>query len=110
MRFYGKIGFVETVDKGYGVWAEELTERYYYGDVTRDGRNLEPSSILNDNFTINNQFSIVADDYCYEHFQYIRYVEFLGIKWSVSTVDTLNPPRLIINVKGVYNAPVEEGD
>jgi len=107
MRFYGAIGFVETVDSGNGIWTEQITERNYYGDVTRDTRSLESSSELNDNFTISNQFSIVADDYCYKHFQYIRYVEYLGVKWKVTSVDPLNPPRLIISVKGVYNAPEE---
>lgn len=108
MRFYGAIGFVETVNAGNGNWKEQTTERNYYGDVTRDVKALESSSALNDDFTISNQFSIVADDYCYKHFQYIRYVEYLGVKWKVTSVDTLNPPRLIISVKGVYNVPEED--
>lgn len=103
MRFFGKVGYIATVDKGNGVWVEEITERSYYGDVLRDTRSLESTSTLNDNFTISNQFSIVADDYAYKNLQYIRYVEYLGVKWSVSSVDTLNRPRLVLTVKGVYN-------
>lgn len=108
MRFFGTIGYVETVDNGNGVFTEQITKRNYYGDVLRDTRNLESASTLNDNFKISNQFSIIADDYAYKHFQYIRYVEYLGVKWAVSSVDTLDRPRLSISVNGVYNSPEEE--
>lgn len=107
MKFYGKVGYVETVDKGDGVWSEEITERYYYGDVLRNNYELQSTQNLNDNFTIGNQFSILADDYSYAHLQYMRYIEFLGVKWSISSVDALNRPRLIITVKGVYNETEE---
>lgn len=35
MKFRGKIGYVETVDKGYGVNEYEVTEVVYRGDVLR---------------------------------------------------------------------------
>lgn len=103
MRFCGKVGYVETVETEPGVFEEQTSERIYYGDVTRDNRNLEGSSYLNDNFTINNTFSIVADDYAYSHFRYIRYIEYLGTKWRVTNADTLYRPRIILTVRGVYN-------
>ena len=112
MRFFGKVGFVRTdeVDpiNHPGVESEITTERYYRGDVTRDVRNLEGSSQLNENFSISNQFSVVGDDYAYKNFIYIRYVEYLGVKWSVTNVDVSSRPRLLISVKGVYNAPEVE--
>lgn len=103
MRFFGKVGYIETVDTAPGVFSEQLTERSYYGDVLRDMISLEGTSALNDNFTISNQFSIVADDYAYEHFQYIRYVTYLGVKWKVTSADVLSRPRIVLSVKGVYN-------
>ena len=112
MRFFGKVGYVETKETDPinhpGVFNEVITERSYRGDVTRDTRNLEGASVLNDNFTISNQFSIVADDYAYIHLRYIRYVEYLGVKWEVTSVDPLYRPRLILTVRGIYNSP-EEG-
>lgn len=108
MKYYGKVGYIKTVDKGDGVWDSVVEERYYYGDILRNNYNLESSSNLNDNFSISNQFSIVADDYAYKNLQYIKYIEFLGVKWCVSSVDALNRPRLIISVRGVYNE-TEEG-
>lgn len=105
MRFAGKIGYVKTVQdsEDYSLYTIETTEKLVYGDVLRDVRNNEKSSYLNDNFTITNQFSIVADDYAYHNLQYIKYVEYLGVKWRVTSVDALPRPRLVLSVNGVYN-------
>ena len=35
MKFYGKIGYVDTTEKKPGVHEAVVTERDYYGDVTR---------------------------------------------------------------------------
>lgn len=107
-KFYGKVGYVQTVESTPYVLTEQITERNYYGDVLRDTRGLESSSNLNDNYSISGQFSVLADAYAYEHFQYIRYVDYMGVKWAVTNVDPLNRPRIIITTRGVYNAPDEE--
>lgn len=105
MRFAGKIGYVMTVQdpNDDDIWKTETVEKLVYGDVLRDTRNNEKSSYINDNFTISNQFSIVADDYAYHNLQYIKYVEYLGVKWRVTSVDALPRPRLVLSVNGVYN-------
>lgn len=105
MRFAGKIGYVRTYQDEIddSLWKTEKTEKLVYGDVLRDTRNNDKSSYLNDNFTITNQFSIVADNYAYHNLQYIKYVEYLGVKWRVTSVDALQRPRLVLSVNGVYN-------
>ena len=108
MKFYGKVGYVETVETEPYVWTEQITERNYYGDVVSDNRNLESTSNLNDDYSISSQISIVADAYAYSHFQYIRYVDFMGVKWRVTRVDPTNRPRILITLRGVYTAPEEE--
>lgn len=102
MRFYGKVGYVSTDETAPGVYEEVITERRYYGDITRDNIATETGSQLNANFTISNQFSIVADNYAFNNLEFIRYVEYMGVKWSVSSVDIARP-RLILHVKGRYN-------
>lgn len=105
MRFAGKIGYVRTIQDQIDddIWKTETVEKLVYGDVLRDTRNNDKSSYINDNFTISNQFSIVADDYAYHNLQYIKYVEYLGVKWRVTSVDALPRPRLVLSVNGVYN-------
>ena len=38
MKFYGPIGYAETVETKPGVWEEQIAERMYYGDLTRNTR------------------------------------------------------------------------
>ena len=32
-KFYGVIGYAETLETSPGVWTEQITERNYYGDL-----------------------------------------------------------------------------
>ncbi len=105
MRFYGKVGFMQTFEVSPGVYEEQITERSYYGDVIRNSRRYSGSSEkVNDDLDINNEISIVADAYAYQNFHALRYVEWMGAKWKVSSV-TVERPRLILSVGGVYNEP-----
>lgn len=101
-KFYGSIGYAETVETSPGVWVEQITERKYYGDVNRDSRRLQSANQLNDNINVSSEISIVADPYAYNHFHSMRYAEFMGAKWKVSTVEP-KPPRLILTLGGLYN-------
>lgn len=104
-KFYGTVGYVDTVDKGNGVFEEEVIgERPYRGDVTRTVRRFENGESLNDNLNVSNEISIVADAYAYENFCHIRYVVWMGARWKVSSVD-VQRPRLILSMGGVYNGP-----
>ena len=51
-KFYGSIGYAETVETSSGVWVEQITERKYYGDVNRDSRRLQSANQLNDNINV----------------------------------------------------------
>ena len=102
-KFYGKIGYIETVETSPGVWEEQITERNYYGDMTRNTRRLQTADQLNDNINISNEFSIVADPYAMDHFHSMRYIEFSGTRWKVSNIDASMYPRLILTTGGLYN-------
>jgi len=101
-RFSGKVGYVETVKTGPGKWTEQVTERNYFGDVTRAVRRLENGQDINDNVTVSNEISIVADPYAQTHFFAIRYVEWQGVQWKVTNVEVLYP-RLILTLGGMYH-------
>ena len=101
-KFYGNIGFAETVETEPGVWVEEMTVRPYYGDLVRNTRRLENSGGVNNNVNISNDISIIADPYANHNFHSIRYIEFMGAKWKVSNIE-VRYPRLILTIGGVYN-------
>lgn len=103
-KFYGTVGYVNMVETAPGVWTEEIVEKQYSGDVFRNTRRLQGADKLNDDITINNQISIVADPYAYNNFHSIRYVVYMGTKWKVTSVE-VEYPRLILEVGGVFNGP-----
>ena len=102
-KWCGVIGYAETLEIEPGVWSEEFTERKYYGDLLRNSRRLQGSQQVNDDITISNQISILADPYAVQHFHAIRYAELFGTKWKVSSVE-VQYPRLILELGGIYNA------
>lgn len=102
-RFFGKIGFSDTAETKPGVWTSTIIERHYYGDVIRNIRRLQGNQeSINSDVTISNEISIVADAYANENFHNIRWVEFMGAKWIVTSVEVQHP-RLKLSVGGVYN-------
>ena len=101
-KWFGKIGFAETKETAPGVWEEQITEREYFGDLTRNTRRLQSSENLNDNITVANEISIVADPFANQNFHAMRYVEFMGTKWKVSTVE-VQYPRLLLSLGDIHN-------
>lgn len=104
MRFFGRVGYGESVETAPGVWVDQITERSYYGDVVRNARNLRDGEHLNFDLSVQNSISIVADAYANEHFFAIRYVEWSGALWTVSEVE-VQSPRLLLRLGEVYNGP-----
>lgn len=105
-KFYGKVGYGETIETppNSGVWKDVITERPYYGDVLNNIRRFQENQKINDDLTLSNGISIIADPYALNHFFAIRYVEWAGALWTVNTVE-VERPRLILRLGGVYNGP-----
>lgn len=104
-KFYGKIGYTQgTVQSAPGVSVDNIIEISYYGDVIRNSRQMLDGQKVNDDLSVNNSISIVADAYAIENFFAMRYVQWMGILWIVSTVE-VQSPRLLLTLGGVYNGP-----
>lgn len=102
-KFYGTVGYVIREKTKPGVWEDKATEREYFGDYVRfPSSRTESTESVNDNIVIENNISIVADPYAYEHFHHIKYVKSMGIAWKVTKVDP-QYPRIILTTGGVYN-------
>lgn len=103
-KFYGPIGYAETVETAPGVYVEKITERMYFGDLTRNTRRLQSSETLNDDINVANEISIVADPFANQNFHRMRYVGFMGANWKISNVE-VHYPRLILTI-GVLQTKV----
>ena len=101
-KYYGVIGYAETVETAPGVYEEQITERNYYGELVRNTRRLQTSDRVNDNINIANEISIIADPFATQNFHAMRYIEFMGAKWKITNVE-VRYPRLILTIGGVYN-------
>lgn len=103
-KWFGKIGYnVGTYEASPGVRKEKIEERPYYGEVIRNTRRLQTLDKVNDNITVSNQISILADPYASKNFHMIRYIIFMNNKWKVTNVE-VQYPRLILDLGEVYNA------
>jgi hypothetical protein len=102
-KFSGAVGYAIDQETSPGVWTEVITEKNYFGDVNRDARRLGPDSEqLNDDISLSNSFSLVADGYAIENIAAMRYVAWNGQKWIVTDVE-VRRPRLILQVGGLWN-------
>ena len=106
MRYYGDIGYFETVETKPGLFEEKLVFRKYKGDVVRNIKRNQDNSKVNSDIRVNNSISIVADPYAQEHFFNIKCAKWQNALWTVSSVD-VQYPRLILELGGLYHENVE---
>lgn len=105
-RFCGKIGFFTTVETEPGIWEEQIVEKAYYGDITRNISRYQQTENVNGNISINNTISILADPYATNNFQYMRYVIFNDVKWHITSAE-VEYPRIILSIGGLYSEDEE---
>ena len=106
-KFYGIVGYIVDEETAVDVITEKPVERYYKGDLVKNNRRLEAGVGLNDDVTLGNQISIVADPYALSHIFALRYVKWMGSYWKVTNVD-VQTPRLILSLGGLYNGETAE--
>lgn len=103
-KFCGVVGYATMIETSPGVWIDGVSEYTYYGDVVRNISKVRSGDGLNDNIIIENQISIVADEFAYSNFQSIRYAKWMDSLWKISSVN-VQRPRLILTIGDVYNGP-----
>lgn len=101
-KFYGEIGYAESSETSPGVWENTITERLYSCDVIRSTKRWQNGDKVNDDLTINNEISIVADPFAYNNFHTMKYVKWMGASWEISSIEILRP-RIRLTLGGVYN-------
>lgn len=101
-KFFGEIGFTETKETAPGVYTNSVTPIPYYGDIERQGRRWEQGESINDDLVVNNYVSILADDFAVENMGNMVWVEFLGSKWKIRSVE-MEYPRIKLTLGGVWN-------
>lgn len=101
-RFYGKIGFISTIESEPGIWTDEIIERRYRGEIKKDFYKWSSSEHLNDNVNISNAVSVIADTYMYDNIYAMKYIHLGGALWKITDIE-IQRPRLILSIGGLYN-------
>ena len=101
-KFHGWVGFVESIETSPDVWTDHIIERLYSGDMIQNYPHWKLAQQVNDDLSVNNRISIIADAYALSNFGIIRYVTLHNIKWKVTGV-SIQYPRLILDIGDIYN-------
>ena len=101
-KFYGPVGYIKQKEISPGVWDDVVEERLYRGDILQESRRWQGSEYKNDNLTISNKLSIIADTFTINNSSNIRYVKWNGVRWKVDNIE-IQRPRLILTLGEVYN-------
>lgn len=106
MKYYGNIGFAVSEEKMVdgqhtGVWEQIITVRKYYGELSKPVNKWQNGSGENQDASFSSQLSIISDPFAIENFHSIKYAEFLGVKWKVTSVEIMRP-RLLLTLGGEY--------
>jgi hypothetical protein len=103
MKVSGIIGFEYTENTGHGVWKKGTTKKKYYMDINRvSWYNRESQQTVNGTFIIQNTISVLLNPFLLDHYTQIKWLEFQGTKWKVSSVSLEEPHRLILSVGERY--------
>lgn len=106
MRYYGQVGYFDSVETKPGFFENKMVYKHHKGDVIRNYKRNQDNSKVNSDISVNNSISIVADPYAREHFFAIKCVEWQGAFWKVSSVE-VEYPRLILELGGLYDEDLE---
>ena len=109
MKYYDDVTFVlqQEDPQAPGVWKECKIVKPYMGDWKRVESRWNPASNVIDEKRVNNQLEIISDPFAVTNFMHIRCVKWMGHEWAVTTV-TLRPPRIVMEIGGLYNASTEQ--
>ena len=104
-RFSGLLGFVRTELSDGGIYNEVATEIKVKGTFRKISSRVYSEQEVNASVRLANEISVIGNNVIFIHLNSLKYVVWKGTKWSVTTI-TLEPPRVIIVLGGVYNGNV----
>lgn len=102
-RYRGLIGYIREEETSPDVFEPVIVEKTHSGEILKESSRYErgSSESTNDNLSITNRISIVADDI--EHdLSTMKYATLFGKKWKIVSFE-VQRPRVILQLGGLYN-------
>lgn len=100
-KWAGKIGFAISIHEN-DIYTDLIVEKPYKGETIKSSYKWQQSNEINDNFTINKQVSVIANNFAYRNIGVMKYVTVLGIKWKIISAEP-QYPRIILTMGGIWN-------
>jgi hypothetical protein len=101
-RYAGLVGYVTQEETSPGIWSQVEKPVMMRGDVLRQSSNSQNGDKVNSDVTLGHRVSLLGDAYAFNHFFELKWLEFKGVKWVVSSVE-IQSPRIIVTLGGVWN-------
>ena len=110
-KYSGMLGYVMPAKEDPpGIWKPSaVVEKLGRGDLIRQTITNEDVSGLSDGININNQISIIMDPFVNKNLESLKYVILYGTRWEIKSM-TINRPRVILTLGGVYNGEYPSTD
>lgn len=104
MKYAGNIGFWQSdTETSPGVYGPSIVEKKYTGDVLKNSRRFKDrDGFQNGELFFTNRISVLSDLYLQNNISTIKYIEWKGSKWNVTSVE-INYPRVVLEIGGPYN-------
>lgn len=102
-KFSGKLGIrVKSKNSKPGITTWVMEEYDIRGDILSDVSRRNNPDRVNDDLSVTNRLSILADKRTRENMQAITYVVLDGLPWKVSSIENARP-KLILNLGVLWN-------
>jgi len=101
-KFSGSIGYVTQVETVPGVWEDQTTEKNYRGEEILNQQRWQTTEKVNDDLTLDNSISVIADAWAYANLGQMKYIVWHGQKWKIQSL-SIKRPRIILQIGGIYN-------
>jgi hypothetical protein len=101
-RYYGNIGFVIQTEVSPSVYMPSIVEKPYKGEILKVTVNYNNETKVNDDISLNNSLSIIADKFAYDNIGYMKYVTWMNNKWKITSF-SVDYPNITLYMGGLYN-------
>lgn len=103
-KFRGIIGFDMPIEIEPGIFdSNSYIEKTYRGDIESNSlRYVQVSDKINEDVQLNCQISIVANSFLLNNSGKMRYVEYMGNKWRITSIQP-KFPRVLITLGGLFH-------
>ena len=103
-KWYGVVGFVKTIETEPDVHNPQVTEKKYYGEVLKNSRRFQNDQSINDTLMVDNDISVISDDFMLTNMEYMTYITYQNIRWKIKSL-SIDYPRIRLSLGGIYNGP-----